>query len=211
MESIRRRYLNYHLSNIKLYGKVIDVGGKKINKRFDPKLDKSRVTEFIYLNTDKSTSPDIEANAERIPFKKNYFDIVLMIEVLEHLENPLDVLFEIKRILKINGQFYFSIPFIYPVHADPYDFQRWTSTKIKKEIERVGFSEIEIISMGGLMAVINDLIRFEISKQNNLFIKRLFSILYSSLLLPFSLFLDKLFSKSKDYSTTGYFIKCKKL
>lgn len=41
---------------------------------------------------------------------KEYFDIVTMWDVLEHLENPIDVLKKIWSLLKPNGIFVFSIP-----------------------------------------------------------------------------------------------------
>ena len=94
MESIRRKYLNQNLKKLNLKGKIIDIGGKKYNKRSDPKLDLKFVNEILYLNTDKSTNPDIIANAEKIPCESEYFDNILLIEVLEHLENPKKVLKE---------------------------------------------------------------------------------------------------------------------
>lgn len=43
------------------------------------------------------------ADGHTIPFPKNCFDFVICNEVLEHVENPEKVLFEIKRVLKKNG------------------------------------------------------------------------------------------------------------
>lgn len=43
------------------------------------------------------------ANAEYIPFKDNTFDILYSINMLEHVENPINVVKECKRVLKKNG------------------------------------------------------------------------------------------------------------
>jgi SAM-dependent methyltransferase len=43
-------------------------------------------------------------------FEDNYFDLVILRYVLEHLHNPDDVIKEIKRILKDNGLIYLVIP-----------------------------------------------------------------------------------------------------
>lgn len=45
-----------------------------------------------------------EGNAEKIPFPANTFDLVICTEVLEHVDNPPQVLKEIKRVLKKHGE-----------------------------------------------------------------------------------------------------------
>ncbi|MBN1263261.1 MAG: class I SAM-dependent methyltransferase [Candidatus Pacebacteria bacterium] len=50
----------------------------------------------------------IKANAEQLPFKNNRFDLVLLCEVLEHLENPVRAIAEASRVTKQNCLF--SIP-----------------------------------------------------------------------------------------------------
>lgn len=43
------------------------------------------------------------ASAEKLPFAKNSFDLILFYETIEHVENPKNCLLEIKRVLKKNG------------------------------------------------------------------------------------------------------------
>ncbi len=43
-------------------------------------------------------------------FPSNFFDLINMDNVLEHVHNPLQVLTEVSRILKNNGRFYCSVP-----------------------------------------------------------------------------------------------------
>ncbi len=43
------------------------------------------------------------ADAANLPFKNNFFDAIFCLEVLEHVDNPLKVISEIKRILKKGG------------------------------------------------------------------------------------------------------------
>lgn len=40
------------------------------------------------------------ASAQKLPFKDNFFDLILFYETIEHVENPLACLQEIKRVLK---------------------------------------------------------------------------------------------------------------
>jgi len=50
------------------------------------------------------------ANAEKLPFKKEEFDAVFCLEVLEHLFAPEKTLLEVKRVLKKNGYAIFLVP-----------------------------------------------------------------------------------------------------
>jgi SAM-dependent methyltransferase len=156
--TFRRHYLDKSLSSTTFKGKVLDIGGKKDNKRgsFRPPLNK--VDSWEYLNTDDSTNPDYCCSAEDIPIDNEKFDIVLMAEVLEHLENPSKVLQEAYRITKFSGKIIATMPFLYPIHADPYDYQRWTPERIKLEFEKVGFTIEKIVPMGSVFAVIYDLL-----------------------------------------------------
>ena len=54
----------------------------------------------------KITYPNIEfkiASADKLPFKNDYFDLILFYETIEHVENPKECLKEIKRVLKKGG------------------------------------------------------------------------------------------------------------
>ncbi len=43
------------------------------------------------------------ASAENLPFEKNFFDLILFYETIEHVEDPKKCLREIKRVLKKDG------------------------------------------------------------------------------------------------------------
>lgn len=54
----------------------------------------------------KKTYPQISfshADAHRLPFEKNYFDVVICTEVLEHVVDPQKIMKEIKRVVKPSG------------------------------------------------------------------------------------------------------------
>lgn len=54
----------------------------------------------------QKTYPNIDfvvASAEKLPFKDKGFDLVLFYETIEHVQNPLACLKEIKRVLSNNG------------------------------------------------------------------------------------------------------------
>ena len=67
-------------------------------------IDRNR---FKYHKEIEFKSCDI---TKEMPFTDNYFDYVLMLEVVEHLRNPYVVISEINRIIKKNGFLILSTP-----------------------------------------------------------------------------------------------------
>jgi len=57
---------------------------------------------------DYDSSHLIKAMGEKIPFEDNYFDIVILANVLDHTNMPIKVLSEINRVLKKGGILYFE-------------------------------------------------------------------------------------------------------
>jgi len=211
--TFRRHYLDQVLTLTNFYGKVLDVGGKKENKRgsFRPPLDE--VKSWEYLNVDKETKPDYYCSAAAIPVDDNTFDIVLMSEVLEHLENPEEVLSECYRVLKKGGTLILTVPFLYAIHADPYDFQRWTDVKLKLELDNHKFLEITISPMGSIFAVMYDLLYSSLtlaSKNSQSFRNRFIRKFILPVIAKVFNWLDNIYIYKSQYITTGYYVKAKK-
>lgn len=82
--------------------------------------------------------PDIFADASRLPLPDASIDTVLLLEVLEHLHQPAQALSEIARVLRPGGQLLLTVPFLYPVHDAPHDYQRYTCHGLTREMEAVG-------------------------------------------------------------------------
>jgi SAM-dependent methyltransferase len=62
------------------------------------------------LKKNKTIKNTVAAHAEHLPFDNNFFDIVVLAWVLEHLENPEKVFREIYRVLKPGGTVIFLTP-----------------------------------------------------------------------------------------------------
>ena len=58
---------------------------------------------------------DIKMDIHKMPFKNNTFDIVLCNHVLEHVDNDIKALKEIKRVMKNGGFSILQVPFYYPL------------------------------------------------------------------------------------------------
>jgi len=80
------------------FGDVLDVGcGLGLLKNYLD-IDNSKVNKYIGLDVDGKI--DVHGSVYDLPFKDEIFDTVVMSEVLEHLEHPLDALREVKRVCK---------------------------------------------------------------------------------------------------------------
>lgn len=84
--------------------------------------------------------PDVFADASRLPFQNESIDTVVMLEVLEHLRQPREALLEIARVVRREGRVLLSMPFLYPIHDAPHDYQRYTPHGLKRELDYAGLS-----------------------------------------------------------------------
>jgi ubiquinone/menaquinone biosynthesis C-methylase UbiE len=60
------------------------------------------------FNLDYKKIEFIQARGEELPFENDFFDIVILANVLDHVENPQKVLSEINRIMKKDAIFHFE-------------------------------------------------------------------------------------------------------
>lgn len=104
---------------------VLDIGAKDTNYK-----QLIHFKEYKTLDIVPSYRTDIVADVHEIPIADSSVDLVLMIEVLEHCEDPKKVISEIYRILNPDGLLILSTRFLFPKHNDPKDFYRFTDTAL---------------------------------------------------------------------------------
>lgn len=115
------------------------------------KLDVKNHVGVDYDNSFYDTSHlDIISDAYNVPVDDCVADAVISSQVLEHLERPEDAIRETQRLLKKDGLFFISVPFLAPIHAAPCDFSRMTEFQLKRYLEENGFEILELSRIGGL-------------------------------------------------------------
>jgi len=136
------------LSLITLNGRVLDLGGDK-NAEYQ-KLLKGNF-EIFNVNFSQKAEPDLLHDLEvtPLPLASESFDAVLLINVIEHIFNYQALLSEANRLLKKDGKLVIAIPFMFPVHPSPRDFNRFTGDALKLILEKYDFKNTEIHPLGG--------------------------------------------------------------
>ena len=120
----------------------------------------------------------VTASVKAIPFKNNFFDIVCIPEVLEHLydvESTLAIK-EISRVLKSDGRLIISVPLydeVYSGHPSGH-VRVFTPEKLFEEINRNGFTVIKkrylfaFKSLYSIKSFVNRLLK--VRRPNNLIV-----------------------------------------
>lgn len=103
--------------------------------------DISHLVEGELLNQDIFEAPHIDyvSPLHQIPVEDGFFDTIICNAVLEHVENPEEVLAEFARVCKPGGTLYLCVPFMQPEHLNPTDYQRYTLDGLEREVARHGF------------------------------------------------------------------------
>jgi SAM-dependent methyltransferase len=133
---------------------ILDVGsGDSDNIRYVD--DSNTIIRLDYPGTNSSyrSRPDVFADARHLPVMDRSIDVVLLFEVLEHVYPGSAVLAEIQRVLRHGGTLFLSVPFLYPIHDAPNDFQRFTIHGIRLHLEHSGFRVITEIQHGNSLLV----------------------------------------------------------
>ena len=93
------------------------------------------------------------------------YDLVILEQVLEHVNNPNKALLNIKQLLKPAGLLLITTPFMIKLHGDPCDFWRWTPEGLKKLLEENNYKILELNSWGNKDCLIANLDKWAIYEE----------------------------------------------
>lgn len=117
--------------------------------------------QYIGVDMSLNSLADVIADNHNLPFKDNIFDIIIISEVLEHCENEYKVIDELRRVAKNEALVYLTLPFIFPLHGVPYDFNRFTQYKLKSlfKNDNIIFLQENNNIFGSILIFINMVLR----------------------------------------------------
>ncbi len=114
---------------------------------------KQKKPDIRWFGADIESSPEVNvrkrSDAEfitfdgaHLSFKDQELDLIYCHQVLEHVKNPRELLYEIKRVLKPGGFFIGSTSHLEPYHS--YSYWNYTPYGFSELISEVGLTIIEI-------------------------------------------------------------------
>lgn len=150
-----------------------------------------------FLGVDREGYPGIAARGDltALPFADASVDGVLCEMVLEHVPDARVALGEIARVLRPGGRAYLALPFLWPYHASPHDYWRWTGSGLEREL--AGFETIAFGVCGGPTTTLCNVLHEWLAQVLSLGFDALYRVLYLALMpliFPFKL-LDHLVSR----------------
>ncbi len=134
-------------------GNLLDVGcGVMPYKKIIQ--EESKINQYTGIDIKNETyqssiKPDYFWDGKTLPFENSKYKSGMLIEVLEHVPKPLQVLSEVNRVLKSRGLLLITVPFLWTLHDVPNDEYRYTPFSLKRMLNETGFRVLEMESFGG--------------------------------------------------------------
>ncbi len=184
--------------------RIVDIGGglrisKEKSNRFDPRRAwiLPLITKHQYLIVDPVPDfhPDIVGDIHHLPFADQSEEAIMCLAVLEHVENPIQAVGEVYRVLRKGGSTLFYVPFLFYYHAETgYYKDYWRFTHDALDLLFKDFVHVEIAKVRGAFETwvhLSPLGRIALMKYG-------------------ARFLDRLTGKEKSKQVSGYYIYAQK-
>ncbi|HET9217007.1 MAG TPA: methyltransferase domain-containing protein [Terriglobia bacterium] len=97
---------------------------------------------FVNLDLVPVRGVDLLANAARLPFRSNCCDSIACLALLEHVPDSEQVVSEMLRVLKPQGEVQAVVPFCHPYHGYPTDYSRFSREGLMKLF--AGYDDVRI-------------------------------------------------------------------
>lgn len=138
-----------------IFGDTLDYGAGTAKYRNIIKPNTSTYTTFDMIVGEYI---DVVGDVLDAPFNDASFDSVVSTQVLEHVEKPWVMVAEIHRILRHGGVCIVTAPFMFPYHAHPHDFFRFTVDGLESLFKNEDFEIVEIGYYGKMFTVFSEII-----------------------------------------------------
>jgi SAM-dependent methyltransferase len=108
--------------------RVLDVGCG--DRPYEPLL--AAAAEVVGFDVPGNAHADLHGSIDALPVEDGSFDVVLCLQVLEHVPDPAAAVRELRRVVRPGGRVLLSTHGIYPFHPNPDDLWRWTHSGLER-------------------------------------------------------------------------------
>ena len=117
-----------------------------------------RSSEYVGVDANHPAA-DLHAPLESLPVEDASFDLVLCTQVLEHADDPAQVVRELRRVVKPGGRVLASTHGLQVYHPDPVDLWRWTHEGLRRLFaENAEWSSLTVAPAAGTTASVGMLV-----------------------------------------------------
>ncbi len=142
--------------------RVLDVGCG--SRPYDPLF--AGAAELVGFDVPENPQADLHGFIDAIPAEDASFDLVLCIQVLEHVPDPAAAVRELRRVVRPGGRVLASTHGIAPYHPHPDDLWRWTHQGLERLFRDNGdWQSVDVqpgagtaLTVAGLVAHVVDLL-----------------------------------------------------
>lgn len=98
---------------------------------------------------------DLHGSIDALPVEDDSFDVVLCLQVLEHVPDPAAAVRELRRVVRPGGRVLASTHGVYPFHPNPDDLWRWTHSGLERLFRDNGdWSSVSVSAGAGTAATV---------------------------------------------------------
>lgn len=150
----QRSLLAYHEAALRIGGDVLEIG---TGAGYGIEVVAPHAKSFITIDklAPSASLPHIahvefhEATVPPLPFASNSFDFVISFQVIEHVKRDVELIKEVKRVLRPSGKFIVTTPNIkMSLTRNPWHVREYTAAQFSNILESQ-FSEVEAYGVFG--------------------------------------------------------------
>ena len=127
---------------------ILDVGcGTGINfsilSRYGTAVSTDSAQDALSFSKERGVDKLVRSRVESLPFANESFDLITALDVLEHIDDDLSALIELRRIMKNDGTIFITVPaygFLWSEHDEAlHHRRRYAASELRNKLTRCGF------------------------------------------------------------------------
>lgn len=111
--------------------------------------------EVVAFDVPGNPHADLHGSVEALPVEDGSFDVVVCLQVLEHVADPPAAVRELRRAVRPGGRILLATHGVYPFHPNPEDLWRWTHDGLDRLVRENGpWSSVTVRPGAGTAATV---------------------------------------------------------